>query len=201
MEEKTVMDALVQMKRTGNLLNELWDLTRQLGESIDRNDQVSTQMLIAMREEPLGKLQDADQALRDQLELLPDHEAAAALAAMLNGGPPADPAQRPQVMLCEQVGSNNRRLKQIIELDRVLNRRLAREDSAYLYALEKKNIGPVDHRADIPRRKAAMYWAGRWPTKARRCPGRRTAHPGSAGDPSSPGSAPGCWGRPPGSPR
>ena len=67
MEEKTVMDALVQMKRTGNLLNELWDLTRQLGESIDRNDQVSTQMLIAMREEPLGKLQDADQALRDQL--------------------------------------------------------------------------------------------------------------------------------------
>ena len=78
MEEKTVMDALVQMKRTGNLLNELWDLTRQLGESIDRNDQVSTQMLIAMREEPLGKLQDADQALRDQLELLPDHEAAAA---------------------------------------------------------------------------------------------------------------------------
>ena len=49
MEEKTVMDALVQMKRTGNLLNELLDLTRQLGESIDRNDQVSTQMLIAMR--------------------------------------------------------------------------------------------------------------------------------------------------------
>ena len=67
-EEKTVMDALVQMKRTGNLLNELWDLTQQLGQSIDRNDQVSTQMLIAMREEPLGKLQAADQALREQLE-------------------------------------------------------------------------------------------------------------------------------------
>ena len=31
MKEKTVMDALVQMKRTGNLLNELTDLTRQLG--------------------------------------------------------------------------------------------------------------------------------------------------------------------------
>ena len=68
MDEKAVMDALVQMKRTGNLLNELWDLTQQLGESIDRNDQVSIQMLIAMREEPLGKLQAADQALREQLE-------------------------------------------------------------------------------------------------------------------------------------
>lgn len=131
MEEKTVMDALVQMKRTGNLLNELWDLTQQLGESIDRNDQVSTQMLIAMREEPLGKLQAADQALREQLEALPRREDRSMLAAMLNGGAPADPAQRAQVMLCEQVASNNRRLKQVMELDRALNQRLGREKSAY----------------------------------------------------------------------
>ena len=125
------MDALVQMKRTGNLLNELWDLTQQLGQALDRSDQVSIQMLIAMREEPLGKLLAADQALRDQLEALPNREDAAALAAMLNGGPPADTAQRPQVMLCEQVGSNHRRLKQVRELDRVLNQRLGRENSAY----------------------------------------------------------------------
>ncbi len=131
MNEKNVMDALVQMKRTGNLLNELWDLTQQLGESIDRNDQVSIQMLIAMREEPLGKIQAADQALRDQLEALPDREDARQLAAMLNGGPPADPAQRPQQMLCDQVGANKRRLKQITELDRILNQRLARGNSAY----------------------------------------------------------------------
>lgn len=131
MTEKVVMDALVQMKRTGNLLNELEDLTRQLGESIDRNDQVSTQMLIAMREEPLGKLQDADKALRDQLELLPDRGEAALLAAMLNGGLPAEPAERTQQMLCEQVAVNRRRLKQIIELDRALSQRLGREKSAY----------------------------------------------------------------------
>ena len=130
-EEKTVMDALVQMKRTGNLLNELWDLTQQLGQSIDRNDQVSTQMLIAMREEPLGKLQAADQALREQLEALPSPEEAAGLTGMLNGGPPADPAQRSQVMLCEQVASNRRRLSQVMELDRNLNQRLGREKSVY----------------------------------------------------------------------
>lgn len=131
MDEKAIMDALVQMKRTGNLLNELWDLTQQLGQALDRSDQVSIQMLIAMREEPLGKLLAADQALRDQLEALPNREDAAALAAVLNGGPPADAAQRPQVMLCEQVGSNQRRLKQVRELDRMLNQRLGRENSAY----------------------------------------------------------------------
>lgn len=128
MKEKTVMDALVQMKRTGNLLNELTDLTRQLGESIDRNDQVSIQMLIAMREEPLGKLEDADQALRDQLAELPDKEAAIQLAAMLNGGPPADPGMQAQRMLCEQVASNNRRLKRVIELDQRLRQRLDRKN-------------------------------------------------------------------------
>ena len=131
MTEKTVMDALVQMKRTGNLLNELEDLTRQLGESIDRNDQVSAQMLIAMREEPLAKLEDADQALRDQLEALPDRMEAVQLAGMLNGGPPADAGDKTQQMLCSQVAANNRRLKQIMELDRVLNQRLGREKSAY----------------------------------------------------------------------
>ena len=131
MTEKTVMDALVQMKRTGNLLNEMEDLTRQMGEAIDRHDQVSLEMLITMREEPLGKLQEADQAVRDQLELLTDKLEAAQLASMLNGGPPADPGERIQQQLCEQVAANNRHLKRIMELDRRLNERLARENSVY----------------------------------------------------------------------
>ena len=126
MTEKVVMDALVQMKRTGNLLNELEDLTQQLGEAIDRDDQVSVQLLISMREEPLGKLQAADQAIRDQLKDLTDRYEAAQLASILNGGPPADPAVRVQQMLSDQVASNNRRLSQIKELDRRLNQKLSR---------------------------------------------------------------------------
>ena len=130
MTEKTVMDALAQMKRTGNLLNEVEDLTKQMGEAIDRNDQVSLEMLIAMREDPLGKLQAADRAVRDQMELLADKLEAAQLASMLSGGPPADPGVRVQQQLCEQVASNNRRLKQIMEQDRQLSQRLGRENSA-----------------------------------------------------------------------
>ena len=131
MTEKTAMDALVQMKRMGNLLNEVEDLTKQMDSVLDRSDQVSLQMLIDMREDPLGKLQAADQALRDQLELLTDKLEAAQLASMLNGGLPADPDQRTQQKLCEQVAVNNRRLKRIIEMDQRLNQRLARDNSAY----------------------------------------------------------------------
>ena len=131
MTEKAVMDALVQMKRTGNLLNEVEDLTRQIGESIDRNDQVSMQMLIGMREEPLAKLQAADQALREQLEDLDDRYEAAQLASMLNGGLPADPEVRSQQMLCDQVASNNRHLKRIMEMDQRLSQRLSQGNSAH----------------------------------------------------------------------
>ena len=130
MTEKAVMDALVQMKRTGNLLNELEDLTQQLGQSIDRNDQVSTEMLIAMREEPLAKLQASDKALREQLEALGDPDEAAALAALLNGAA-AEQGERTQQMLQEQVAANRRRLKQIMERDRLLSQRLGRGKSAY----------------------------------------------------------------------
>lgn len=130
MEEKAVMDALVQMKRTGNLLNEVLDLTRQLGEAIDRNDQVSIQMLLAMREEPLTKLQAADNAVREQLETLPDREEAGQLAAILNGGS-AEGGERTAKMLCDQVAVNRRRLKQVMDLDRILNQRMGREKSAY----------------------------------------------------------------------
>lgn len=130
MTEKALMDALVQMKRTGSLLNELEDVTRQIGEAIDRNDEVSLGMLVAMREEPLAKLQAADQAVRDQLEELADREEAAQLAAMLNGAPPADPAVKTQQMLFEQVAANNRRLRQVLELDHRLSQRLYRKDSS-----------------------------------------------------------------------
>lgn len=130
MTEKAVMDALVQMKRTGNLLNELEDLTQQLAQSIDRNDQVSTQMLIAMREEPLAKLQAADKALREQLEALTDRAEAAQLADILNGSDVEDAAGTVK-LLCDQVAQNRRRLDQVLDLDRVLNQRMGREKSAY----------------------------------------------------------------------
>lgn len=131
MDEKPIKDALVLMKRTGNLLNEVEDLTRQIAQSVDRNDKVSMEMLVAMREEPLQTLQITDQALRDQLADLPDREAAAKLAGMLNGGSPVQAEAPLQKLLCEQVAVNRRRLQQVIELDRRVNQRLAGAQSVY----------------------------------------------------------------------
>ena len=119
-----MMDALVLMKRTGNLLNEMEDLTKQIAESIDRNDRVSMEMLVAMREEPLGKLHEADRILREQLADMPDREGAAQLAAMLNGAAPSQEGDLPK-MLCEQVNQNKRRLEQVVAMNQRINQKVA----------------------------------------------------------------------------
>ena len=52
------------------------------------------------------------------------------LAAILNGGRAGDGGPTVK-MLCDQVALNRRRLKQVMDLDRVLNQRIGRGKSAY----------------------------------------------------------------------
>lgn len=122
-----MMDALVQVKRMGNLLNEVQDLSLQLAEAIDRDDRVSVEMLVSMRREPIGKLTDAEDVLADQASSLPPEEGAR-LLALLGGAPPQ---QEEEKTLAELVGSNRRRLEQILNLDKRLNSKLTRENSIY----------------------------------------------------------------------
>ena len=124
------MGAPGAVKRTGEPADGVGDLTRQLGEGHCWNGQGGMERVGGRGEEPLEKLQAADVAVRDQLEALGDGDQAAALAGILNGGPPLQPGERTQQMLCDQVAANRRRLKQIMELDRVLNQRMGRESTA-----------------------------------------------------------------------
>lgn len=127
MEASTLLDAQVQVKRIYGLLNEVMEISRQMAEAIDRNDQVAIQMLVSMREEPVHKLRQARQALREQRDAL-EPETARRLSRLLNGEAAETEAEAP---LSAQVGTNRRLLEQILELDRVLNRKLTREQSIY----------------------------------------------------------------------
>lgn len=128
MIEKWLLDALVQVKRVGNLLDEVLDISKQMAEAIDRNDQVSVQMLIAMRQEPIEKLKVADQVLRDQVSGQADPEQGQRLSALLNG---AEAGTGEEQALAAQVAANARRLKRVLELDEAVNRKLARDKSVY----------------------------------------------------------------------
>lgn len=127
MEASVLLDAHVQLKRAYAALNEALDLTRQMAEAADRNDEVSARMLVSMRQEPTDKLAMVQQALEQQRLALPGDDSAR-LSALLKGAEAESPEEAP---LVSQIGQNQRVLKQLVELDRAVNRKLAREKSIY----------------------------------------------------------------------
>ena len=129
MEASALLDAHVQLKRIYASLNEALDLTRQLADAVDRDDQVPVQMLVAMRQEPTDKLAAAAGAVQAgfQTAALPAQDRER-LTALLKGAAAEEPAEN---ALAGQVGLNQRVLKQLVDLDRVVNRKLTREKSIY----------------------------------------------------------------------
>lgn len=127
MEASALMNIHVQLKRIYTALNETYDLTRQLADAVDRNDQVTVQMLVAMRQEPVEKLRRGQQVL-DQLKAALPPEAQGPMEALLKGtGTPAPE----EAALANQAAINQRLLKQLVDLDRIVNRKVTREKSIY----------------------------------------------------------------------
>lgn len=127
MEASALLDAHVQLKRAYTALNEALDLTRQLADAVDRDDQITVQMLVSMRQEPTDKLARAERALGQQKDALSETDRTR-LEALLKGAAAETAEEGP---LVNQVGLNQRVLKQLVDLDRVVNRKLTREKSIY----------------------------------------------------------------------
>lgn len=123
-----LLDLQVLERKKYNYLNDVMDLSQQLATAMDRNDQVSVRMLVAMRQDPLLQLEEIKRNLhRRLLEFSPaDQE----LAHRLLQGKETSGSPREQAV-ADQVGVNRRLLERIIELDRRLNHRLTGEKSFY----------------------------------------------------------------------
>ena len=122
-------EILVLTRRIGNLINEIMDITKQMGEAIDRRDEVSLSLVIAMRSEPIERFSIADRALREHLDAL-DEEDSLRIRAILNGEEEraVDPMEK---ALAAQAAMNIRAHAKLMELDKILNRKLAQEKSIY----------------------------------------------------------------------
>ena len=127
MEASVLLKAQVNTKRIYLLLNEVLDLSSQLAQALDREDQVTIRMLISMRREPIDKLKQARSVLLEMKQMLPPEDAQR-LAELLNG---ADAQEKEETELANQVRANKRLLEQVLELDKRLNQKLARENSIY----------------------------------------------------------------------
>ena len=121
------MDLTVLERKKYNCLSEVMDLSRQMGEAMDRGDDVSVRMLVAMRQDPLLQLQELKQAIEAKRESL-SPEDRERLSALNRG---AGPQGEEETAYCGQAGSVRRLLERVIELDERLNRRLAGGNSFY----------------------------------------------------------------------
>ena len=127
MEQNYLLDAHVQARKMYNLLGEVHDLSKQLAEALDRNDEVTVQMILSMRHEPIGELARVYEVLQEQAE-----SAAQAgdgrLRELLNGAEARAPEENG---LAAQVALNGRLLEQVQALEANLNRQISRENTIF----------------------------------------------------------------------
>lgn len=121
------LELTVLERKKYNCLLEVEDVTRQLAQALDRNDQVAAQMLVALRQDPLLQLEEVDRGEKQRKASLP-----------------AEDQDRLQVLLrdqqarydgesafLEQAGKTRKLLERVVELDRRISLRVAGDHSFY----------------------------------------------------------------------
>lgn len=121
------LELTVLERKKYNDLVEVQDLTRQLAETLDRNDQVSARMLIAMRQDPIRRLSEVHTGEKHRMAAL-DEEGYARVEALRRGEPPQGDGEK---TFMEQAGKTRRLLEQVVELDRRISGRIAGPQSFY----------------------------------------------------------------------
>ena len=126
--EGAELEELWRRKKTQTLrLTEVSDLTRQLAEAANRHDQVSFQVLLSMRADPLQQMEDMEAAIQNYLLQLPEPDAIRA-QELLNGAAAETDAERP---LSDQVGQYRRLLQSVITLDSQVSLLMGGDKSFY----------------------------------------------------------------------
>lgn len=119
------MKLLVQLRKRYTALTETYDLTVQMGEALDRNDQTSFSMLLSMRQEPVLRLQELDVNIRRITESdAPDIEAR--WQALIDGDAPRDADEQ---MVVNQMQQNKRVIDRLVPIDSRINRTLTERKS------------------------------------------------------------------------
>lgn len=122
-----LLDLAVLERKKYNDLNDVLDLTQQLGEALDRNDEVSVRMLVAMRQDPILHLEEVNRTAKSRLASLTEEEQER-IKALLAGAAAQDDGEK---TFLEQAGKARGLLERVVELDRRISLRLAGENSFY----------------------------------------------------------------------
>ena len=121
------LELTVLERKKYNCLLEVEDVTRQLAQALDRNDQVSVRMLVAMRQDPLLQLEEVDRGEKQRQSALPEEDRRRVQALLRDQTPRYDGEEA----FLEQAGKTRRLLERVVEMDRRINMRMAGDHSFY----------------------------------------------------------------------
>ena len=124
-----IISAAISLQRSMYIsLTEVDELTVELSEALKRQDQVSVQMFLSMRQEPINHLQGLKAQTEKQCAQLPPSEGAL-LRDILNGrGTPSNPQEEELMRLAQK---NLGLLSRIVRADRRISQRLGGTHSFY----------------------------------------------------------------------
>lgn len=115
------MKLLVQLRKRYTALTEIYDLTVQMGEALDRDDGTSFGMLLSMRQEPLLRMQELDENIR-RIGKTDAPDIQERWDALLDGQAPCDADED---MVVKQMQQNRRLIERLVPLDSRINQSLA----------------------------------------------------------------------------
>lgn len=127
MTDKDVLDIHVLERRKYNLLVEILEHSQQMGTAMDRNDETTFRMVLAMRQEPIGKLEGLKTEIADKLGALTKTEQVH-MRKVLAG---KTSSTKPEEALKLQGIATAEILEKVLVLDSRLNKRISGEQSVY----------------------------------------------------------------------
>lgn len=119
------MKLLVQLRKRYTALTETLDLTMQMGEALDRNDRTSFSMLLAMRQEPVLRMQELDGNIRRIVEI-DASDIEARWRALVRGD---NPQNADEQMIVNQMQQNKRVIERLVPIDSRINQVLTERKS------------------------------------------------------------------------
>ncbi|MBR2894361.1 MAG: hypothetical protein IKC03_01710 [Oscillospiraceae bacterium] len=130
MKQEHLTAIFVLAKRMGNLFDEVTEISRQLADALDRQDELSMEMILAMRSEPIEKLLITDEALREHLESIEELGDRERVRALLNGDGSVSCSDM-EAALSQQAALNGRLHQKLLELDKIISYKIGRDKSIY----------------------------------------------------------------------
>lgn len=128
MDSHVIAAALATERKCYAALTEVMELTQDLSDAVQRQDQVTVQMFLSMRQEPINQLKEYRSLQRKRCASLPEEESAALWKVLTGKG--ADGTGQLQE-LEKLVGQNQSLLERIQQADRQVSVSLGGKKSFY----------------------------------------------------------------------